>query len=134
MFHTKLQRPLKILSDDELQRIHSATLEVLENVGVRFEDEAVLRLLDDKGAHTDPKTYLAKIPPSLVEEAIKKCPKKVKLCGRTKNHDLTLGDGRVYFTAGANALHLLDMETGIRRVPTSDAHQKNTAVMDTVIF
>jgi trimethylamine--corrinoid protein Co-methyltransferase len=130
LFHAKLQRPLKILGDDEVQRIHSATLEVLENVGVRFEDEAVLRLLDDQGAHTDPKTHLAKIPPSLVEEAIKKCPKKVKLCGRTKNHDLTLGDGKVYFTAGANALHLLDMETGIRRVPTSEDCAQLSRVFD----
>jgi trimethylamine:corrinoid methyltransferase-like protein len=38
LFHTELERPLKILSDDEVQ-IHSATLEVLENVGVRFEDD-----------------------------------------------------------------------------------------------
>jgi len=51
LFHTKLQRPLKILSDDEAQQIHSATLEVLENVGVRFEDEAVLKLLQEQGAH-----------------------------------------------------------------------------------
>lgn len=104
MFHTKLQIPLEILSDDEVQQIHSATLEVLESVGVRFEDEEVLKLLDDQGAQTDPKTHLAKIPTWLVEEAIKKCPKRVTLHGRTKDHDLTLGDGKVYFTAGANAV------------------------------
>ena len=130
LFHTKLRRPLKILGDDEVQQIHSATLEVLENVGVRFEDEAVLKFLHEQGAHTDPKTHLARIPPSLVEEAIKKCPKRVTLYGRTKNHDLTLGDGKVYFTAGANALQLLDMESGIRRVPTSEDCAGLTRVFD----
>lgn len=130
MFDAKLQRPLKILSDDEVEQIHSATLEVLENVGVRFEDEAVLKLLDDQGAYTDHKTHLAKIPSSLVEEAVEKCPKRVTLCGRTKNHDLTLGDGKVYFTAGANALHIHDLDTGMRRVPTSEDCAQLTRVFD----
>jgi trimethylamine:corrinoid methyltransferase-like protein len=42
---------------------------------------------------------------------------------------LTLGDGKVYFT-GANALQLLDMETGMRRVPTSEDCARLTRVFD----
>jgi len=130
LFHTRVRRPLTILSDDEVEQIHSSTLEVLEKVGVRFEDETALKLLDEQGALIDHKTRLAKIPRSLVEEAIKKCPKEVRLCGRTKDHDITLGDGKVYFTAGANALHILEMGTGTRRIPTSEDCAQLTRVFD----
>jgi trimethylamine--corrinoid protein Co-methyltransferase len=107
VFHTELRKAYQILDNDELQEIHSATLDVLENVGVKFEDEAVLRLLGGVGASVDFRTHVARLPSSLVEEAIEKCPRRVTLCGRTKDHDLTLGGGKVYFTAGANALHIL---------------------------
>ena len=114
------RRLFKILNNDEIEKIHAATLDVLEKVGVRFEDEAVLKLLDESGADIDRKTGSARLPASLVEEAIRKCPKMVRLCGRTRDHDLTFGDGRVYFTAGPNALHVHDLETGVRRLPSSE--------------
>jgi len=120
LFHTQLRRPLKILSDNEVDDIHSATMEVLARVGVRFEEDAALRVLHEAGAHVDPRTHVARFSASLVEEALRKCPKRVLLCGRNKKYDVTLGDGKVYFTAGANALHVHDLETGIRRPPTSE--------------
>ena len=133
-FAARLRRPLKILNDDELQDIHSATLDVLENVGVKFGEENALRILNEAGADVDPKTSLVKLPSFLVEEAIKRCPRKIKLYGRTDNHDLTLGDGRVYFTAGANALYIHDLETGQRRTPTSKDCGELTRVCDALEY
>lgn len=134
MFHAKLTRPFKILSDDEVQKIHSATLWILESIGVRFEDEDALRVLKDAGATVDPKTQLTKLPASIVEEAIKKSPKTVRLCGRSKDHDLTLGDGEVYFMVGGNALHIYDLETGIRRTPTSEDCAQLNRVFDALEY
>jgi trimethylamine--corrinoid protein Co-methyltransferase len=130
VLHAKSQRPFEIMSRDDVQDIHSATLHVLEHVGVRFEDEQALRILSDAGAIVDSKTHLAKLPASIVEEAIRKCPKTVRLCGRAKGHDLLLGDGEVYFSAGANALQIHDLETGMRRAPTSEDCAQLTRVFD----
>lgn len=124
----------EILNNDEVRDIHSATLHILEHVGVRFEDEAALRVLNDAGAIVDSKTHLAKLPASIVEEALKKCPKTVTLCGRSKDHDVVLGDGEVYFSTGANALQIHDLETGIRRTPTSEDCAQLTRVFDALEY
>lgn len=43
--------PLLILSKDELERVHLATLEVLERTGVHVQEERALELLKQAGAH-----------------------------------------------------------------------------------
>jgi trimethylamine--corrinoid protein Co-methyltransferase len=109
-------------------------MEVLARVGVRFEEDAALKVLHEAGAHVDPRTHVARFSASLVEEALRKCPKRVLLCGRNKKYDVTLGDGKVYFTAGANALHVHDLETGIRRPPTSEDCAQLTIIADALDY
>ena len=54
---------LKILTDDELDEIHLATLEVLEETGLLFDDDEALEVLDGGGAIIDKKNNIAKFPP-----------------------------------------------------------------------
>ena len=58
----------EILSQDDLYRIHTATLEVLERVGVRVEEENALKLLSEVGADVNASEKIAKIPQHLVDE------------------------------------------------------------------
>ncbi len=44
---------LNILSDDELDEIHLATLEILEKTGLFVEDEEALAIFDGGGAFVD---------------------------------------------------------------------------------
>jgi len=109
---------LGFLKRDELGRIHSSTLKVLEETGVRVDEENALRLLDDAGATVDFKRKIVKIPESLTEELIKKARKCVKLCGRNQKHDLILGDGKVYIMTSSTGTRVLDMDTGEVRQST----------------
>ena len=43
------QQPLKVLSDDHIATLHNDTLQVLEEVGVKFEDPVALDLLSQHG-------------------------------------------------------------------------------------
>ena len=61
----------QILSESDLQRIHTGTLHVLETVGVQVESEASRRLLRENGAVVDDRTRIARFPASLVEEALR---------------------------------------------------------------
>ena len=104
----KVSRPLELLTNDEIYDIHTAALDVLEDVGVVFEDESALKILHESGCEVDFKTKLVRFPQSLVEEMIKKTPDSIVLCGRTPDYDLKMEDYRVYFAGGANAAKIVD--------------------------
>jgi trimethylamine--corrinoid protein Co-methyltransferase len=107
---------------EEIEKIHSATLEVLEKVGVKIEEENALKLLDSIGADVDFTKKIAKIPPHIVKEAIKNSPNSVLFAGRDSKFDLKLEGKRVHFGLGEGAIEYLDSETNsIRPSTMSDA-------------
>ena len=89
---------LNILTDDELDEIHYGTLEVLNETGVFVEDQNALDCFEEGGAIVDRDTQIVKIPPHIVEDAIRSAPPKVVLHGRDPKHDIVLENTRVYFT------------------------------------
>lgn len=71
----------RILSDEQIEELHFATLQILERTGVLFESQEALELLDGAGANvSDPGRV--KIPSYLVEQALKTAPKMVTLYTR----------------------------------------------------
>ena len=109
---------LEVLSRNDLYRIHTATLEVLERVGVLVEEETALKLLEDAGADVNRAKMIAKIPQYLVEEAIRLSPRTVLFAGRNEKYDLRLERKRVHFGTGEGATTVLDHETGSVRPST----------------
>lgn len=63
-------------------KIHQASLEVLEEEDVRFEDDQVFDLLAEHCCRVDPETKVTKIPGRLVEDGTKKCPPEFTLRAR----------------------------------------------------
>ncbi len=61
---------LELLDHAASTRVHEASLEVLSRTGMTFESERLLAGLSRAGAQVDPRRRTARIPPSLVEEAI----------------------------------------------------------------
>jgi len=104
-------RPFEILSRDELEKIHNATLEVLERFGVAVEEDNALKLLDDIGADVDYKERIVRIPQYLVDQAIKASPRTILFAGRNKERDLRLEGKRVHFGTGEGAINIFDYET-----------------------
>jgi len=121
---------LALLKREDLRRIHSSTLKILEETGVRVDEENALKLLDDAGATVDFKRRIVRIPQSLVEELIKKARKCVRLCGRNPKHDLTLGEGRVYFMTSSTGIRVLDMDTGEVRQSTKKDVEDSARLAD----
>jgi trimethylamine--corrinoid protein Co-methyltransferase len=54
------------LSTEELDRMQEATLQIMEEVGVKFPSEKALGIFGDHGAHVDHDTQIVKIPSGLV--------------------------------------------------------------------
>ncbi len=108
---------LNILTDDELDEIHYGTLEVLNETGVFVEDEDALDRFEEARAHVCRDTKIVRIPPYIVEDAVRSAPPKVVLYGRDPKHDIVLENTRDYFTNFSEGVMVNDPYTGENRVP-----------------
>lgn len=106
----------EILDPNDLDRIHDASLRILETVGVSIaRNETAIKLLQDAGAIFDEKKRIAKIPAQQVESSLKKIPKGGRIyCGRNRKHDIDT-DKQICFRGAATADHIYDPDTNEHR-------------------
>jgi trimethylamine--corrinoid protein Co-methyltransferase len=109
---------LELLSHDDVERIHSAVVEILEGIGVMMPHERALEILKESGAEIDSKNKIARIPEHLVKEALNRAPKRYSLTARNPHFNIELGDGTPHFTNAYGAHYTIDLETGQRRSAT----------------
>jgi trimethylamine--corrinoid protein Co-methyltransferase len=62
---------IEVLDRDDIERLHQATLEVLSTVGCRLPHRRVLDLVRQAGAEVEDATATVRLPPNLVERAIR---------------------------------------------------------------
>ncbi len=82
---------LKIVDEQSINKIHEASLRLLEQTGMIVEHGGALELLGDSGCKVDLKEKRVWFLPDLIMEQIKKVPKEVTLGGREEEHDIILG-------------------------------------------
>jgi trimethylamine--corrinoid protein Co-methyltransferase len=112
----------KPLTNDQVQRIHEASLSILGQTGVQVDEPESLQLFTDAGA--DVRGNRVRIPETLIEDAIDRAPTRVILGGRDPQHDLILEDARVYIGTGGAALQVRDLDSGeVRRAVLKDVTQ-----------
>ena len=109
---------LNVFTDDEVQDIHLATLEVLERTGIWVELKEALDIYSDGGCVVDRESSMVRIPPHIVEEAIASAPPTVVLCGRDPKNDIVVGAGRVGFSNFGEGIKVIDPTTGELRAST----------------
>ncbi len=108
---------LTLLSEEDVHRIHTESLILLEKVGMTIQSKKALELLERAGATVDFETEHAYFPSSLVEEQLKDAPSSITLFNREGDPALSLEKDFVHFNPGSAATHLLDRKTGERRHP-----------------
>lgn len=117
------------LSRDQIERLHHASLEILDRTGVRlFESEAV-DLLRSKGISVEDSNHV-RIPPGLVEWALSVAPKRTVICDRNGNRVMPLERNNVFFGTGSDCLDVVDHRTGKRRRGTLQDVVEATIVCD----
>lgn len=119
---------LNTISYDQFEEIHLATLEILDRVGVRISDPEALALLKKAGARVD--GNLAKIPASLVQDALASAPCRVPISNRSGERAMRLEKGRSYYGSGSDTPNTIDIETGVRRLATKQDVIKSTIISD----
>jgi len=121
---------LHVLSEDEVNRIHSASLDILNNVGIAIHHERVLRELEEAGAFADYPKRMVRIPPSLVQESVRKAPKLPTLAGRSRENDVKIEYGKTYTRSASGAIYVIDPQTGKRRDATTVDVENFTKLQD----
>ena len=121
---------LEVLSADELEAIQSATLHVLEHVGVSFPSERVLRIFAGHGAQVDMGAQIVRMSPDLVLEAMSHAPRSYLLSGRAEGTDLLLDGTCSYFGTDGCGMDTVDFDTGEIRPSTKDDVAKMARVAD----
>ncbi len=101
-----------ILSHKDIEAIHEATLQVLEEVGIKVFGNEALEIYGGAGCDVDKSSNMVKIPRQLVEDAIESAPGKVLMAGRDPSKDVILEGERVTFTNFGTGTMMLDLETG----------------------
>jgi trimethylamine--corrinoid protein Co-methyltransferase len=110
---------LKFLDKNEEELVHSQSVKNLMTNGVLVRSHTVLKTLKDHGADVDMKSGVAKIPESLVKDALKSAPKRLRLYARDPKHDLELPvEGSPHLATTGLAIYMRDMETGQKRPST----------------
>lgn len=107
----------KPLSDRDVERIHSAALEVLEQVGLSDAIPTCVELVTGAGGTLSNEGRLL-FPRSLVEDALAKAGRRFVLHGFDPKHDMEPWDKKVFFGTGGAAVHMVDSETGAYREST----------------
>ena len=91
---------LKVLSQEDIHRIHDASLRLLEEHGMECESDLILDIFVNSKADVDVADRLIRLKPDMVEAAIQSAPHSFVLYGRDPEMDLLLEPGRVYFGMG----------------------------------
>ena len=87
-----------VLSEADVQAIQSATLDILDRVGVCFPSDRALDVFAQHGARVDAEHQVVKLYPELVSEAMSHAPRSYVLGARVTEADLSI-DGRTAYMA-----------------------------------
>ena len=121
---------LELLSADELKTIQSATLQILDTVGVRFPSERALNIFAEHGAQVDRQDQIVRLPPGLVQDAMSHAPRVYNLEGRSQGTDLLLDGTSSYFGTDGCGVETVDFNSRERRASTKEDVARMARVAD----
>jgi trimethylamine---corrinoid protein Co-methyltransferase len=122
-------KPMEILSEEQCQAIHRATLDVLQNVGMRVDHKRALSLLEKNDCQVDYKNGRVKFPPGLVEECLRRAPSSFRVKARDPKNDIIMGGNTIYF-GPAPGKQTVDINTWEPREATRQETYDGLVILD----
>jgi len=123
---------LNILSDELVGQIIAEGFELLLDPGVRVHNEEALKLLADAGADVNRDTQIARIPESIVRQALETTPPEFYLYNLDGEPAVHYGGDSVQFDPGSAAITILDSETQQQRPPLTADFVKFVKLVETI--
>ena len=112
----------EVLSADEVESIHEASLTILERIGMEFLDGESRSIMRDAGAEVDEDTHRVRFPRELVETSVAKAPHEFTVHSWNPEHNIRVGGRHMAFGTVASAPHFID-RNGVRRTGDREGFQ-----------
>lgn len=106
--------PIEPLSEDEVEMIHSSSLDILEQVGVEIMLPDARNQLAKAGAEVSNDDEIVYFDRGLVEQCLQTTRSTFVLHARNPEHNLDLGTDRICFATVGSAPHSADLDHGRR--------------------
>jgi trimethylamine:corrinoid methyltransferase-like protein len=104
-----------VLREDQIERLHTASLEILQSVGVHLPHQEALALFADAGADVDFQARHVRIPEPVVSHALAACGKQFTLYGRDRTRKAEFGTGKRNYNSIAGEAFWVDDDSENRR-------------------
>jgi trimethylamine--corrinoid protein Co-methyltransferase len=91
--------PMEIVSAEQVEAIHQASMQVLEEIGMNFLLPEAREMLRQAGAEVESGGPRVRFDRAMVEEAVAKAPSLVHTRARNPENDLTFGANHINFGA-----------------------------------
>ena len=106
--------PTKLISEDELESIHNASLRVLREIGVEVLHPEARRLMKEHGADVREGSERVRFDGDMVLELVSHAPSSFTLHARNPAHDLAFGGDNIIFAQMGSAPNCSDTDRGRR--------------------
>ncbi len=106
--------PVGLLSDDEVDSIHNASLDVLEGIGINFLLDEARDVLKEAGADVEANGSRVRFDRQLIEDLISQAPQSFTAHARNPAHNFEFGPGFINFSMIASPPNASDLDGGRR--------------------
>lgn len=111
------RKKLAFIAANDFERIHAASLRILEETGVKFQSDEALQLFGTKGARVT--GSVVHIPAQMVADALVSCPSQFEWNGRNRKYSVTVGDAFLV-QPNVGPVFVRDIENGRRQALLED--------------
>ncbi len=109
---------LDIVTPEQLERIHDASMSLLEEIGIEFRDDESIEIWKQAGASVE--GYRVRIDRAMLMELVALAPEQYTMLARNPAHSVTVGGDRTVFTPAYGAPFVLDLENRRRHARLED--------------
>lgn len=109
-----------LLTQEQVEQVHQASLEILENVGLLVRHPKARAVFQKHGCKVDSETQVVKFPRAVVEEFRAMLPPTFTFLGRDPKFDRTIPRDGPLVVTGSSAPDIIDPITGKERRSRSD--------------
>lgn len=106
--------PLEVLTPEQVERIHDASMRILEEIGLVFLDDEALDLWQEAGAAVDRRERRVRMDRGLALELVARAPARFTWRARNPARDVRIGDDFITFAPNGGTVFAQDLDQGRR--------------------
>ncbi len=112
--------PLEVISPEQIEQLHNASMRILETIGIDFMDAEALDIFEKTGAKVDRATQHIWLDRALVLETVARAPTRFTWHARNPSKNLIIGENYITFNANGGVAYSTNLDTGRRRGTMAD--------------